>query len=339
MQIDSMAHRDRGPNDASGATPAPLFSAFNNNASQRQPITAAPRAATHPRGGARMSCSARASCSSIRTRPAPTCSRSTGYGSARRQGARDPKSQLQGLGFAETTQNNVVTRTLTGTAGFSWQTKRGWFVDLALNNQSELGERVIADPVVERGLLTMASFIPNAVVDPCEGGGTSFFYAIPMDATLLGIDGTSIKGVVDGVLPLISEAPILGQRSTTLAKTEAEAALDPNLLRKDDGTHSTANKALECVKLFNQVDAGRPASFRGRGAYADPDLTGADWMKRICTKTDRSAAAPAALWRRLHSSLIELVTVMAIVAILAAMTIANYFNTSPAGIAAKRARR
>ncbi len=161
---------------------------------------------------------------------------------------------MPGLGFSETTQNNVTTRTLTGTAGFSWRTKRGWYVDLAANNVFA-GERVIADPVVERGLLTMTSFQPTSTGDPCAGGGTSYFYAIPMDASLTGIDGTQIKGVVSSILPLIDEAPILGQRSTTLSKNEAEAALQtPNLLRKDDGTFSTANRVLECVKLYNQVN-------------------------------------------------------------------------------------
>ena len=38
------------PNDQSGNTPAPLFSAVNGS-NQRQPITASPRASTHPYGG------------------------------------------------------------------------------------------------------------------------------------------------------------------------------------------------------------------------------------------------------------------------------------------------
>jgi hypothetical protein len=153
------------------------------------------------------------------------------------------KPQLQGLGLAETNQNNVVTRTLTGTAGFSWQTKRGWYVDLALNNQSQFGERVIADPVIERGLLTMTSFLPNAIIDRARAAAPPSMQSDGRHVVDYRRDG---DWVVSSILPLINEAPILGQRSTTLAKTEAEAALRPRtcsagtteLIRRQTGSSS-----------------------------------------------------------------------------------------------------
>ena len=63
------------------------------------------------------------------------------YGSVVRPGDKAPitKAQLQGFGFAENLVNNVVERTLTGTAGFSWDVKRGWYVDLVPPNQTPGG--------------------------------------------------------------------------------------------------------------------------------------------------------------------------------------------------------
>jgi len=241
------------PADQSGNTPVPLFTAVNG-ANQAQPITAAPRAATHPFGGIYV---VFGTGKFFEYSDQSSTDLQSIYGLWIKPGDKAPilKSDVQAMGLSESTQNGFTTRALTGTAGFSWRAKRGWSVDLVAANQSPAGERVIADPVVERGVLTLTSFQPTTVGNPCEGGGTSYFYAIPMDASLGGVDATRINGVVSSILPLIEEEPLQGQRSTTLSKNEIDnAMMNPNILRKDDGTHSVANRTLECVKLYNQTN-------------------------------------------------------------------------------------
>ncbi len=155
------------PIDQTGNTPAPLFSAVNGS-NQRQPVTAAPRASTHPYGGTYV---VFGTGKFFEYADQTSTEVQSIYGVWVRPGDKAPilKTDLQAFGLNETTQNNVVTRTLTGTAGFSWRTKRGWYFDLVANNQNPTGERVIADPVIERGVLSITSFQPTSRGRPVRG--------------------------------------------------------------------------------------------------------------------------------------------------------------------------
>ena len=114
------------PIDPSGNTPAPLFTAVNK-LNEPQPITAAPRASTHPLGGSYVVFGT----GKFFEYPDQTSAEVQSiYGLWVRSGDKAPitKASLLELGLNETTVNNVTTRTFTGTGGFSWKTKRGWFV-------------------------------------------------------------------------------------------------------------------------------------------------------------------------------------------------------------------
>ena len=147
------------PNDNSGNTPIPLFTAVDAQ-NKPQPITAAPRASTHPYGGSYVIIGT----GKFFEYPDQTSTdMQSMYGLWVRPGDKAPivMSDLQKFGWSETVQGNQTVRTLTGTGGFNWRTKRGWSVDLVANNQNAAGERVVADPSVERGVLTVASFQPT----------------------------------------------------------------------------------------------------------------------------------------------------------------------------------
>jgi type IV pilus assembly protein PilY1 len=238
------------PIDQSGNTPAPLFSAVNGS-NQPQPITAVPRAATHPLGGSYVvfgtgkffeySDQTNTDVQSI-------------YGLWVRPGDKAPitKAQLQVFGFNETVVNNLVTRTLTGTAGFSWGAKLGWYVDMVPPAQAPAGERVIANPSIDRGVLYMVSFQPSSTSDPCAGGGTSFIYVIPMDARVSGVKATQINGVIGGAMDLVEEEMPVAQPSNVLSLQDAAQA--PNMTRRTDHSHNVADRDLQCMKLFSQIN-------------------------------------------------------------------------------------
>ncbi len=238
------------PNDSSGNTPIPLYSAVNGS-NQQQPITAAPRAATHPLGGSYVVFGT----GKFFEYPDQTNAEVQSiYGLWVRPGDKAPitKAQLQQFGFAENTVNNVVERTLTGTAGFAWGVKRGWYVDLVAPNQAPAGERVITNPTIDRGLLTMVSFQPSTTGDPCAGGGTSFIYVIPMGAGITGIKATKINGVIGAATDLVQEEIAAGQPSNTISKQEASQGA--NLTRQGDTNFTVADKDLQCMKLFSQIN-------------------------------------------------------------------------------------
>jgi type IV pilus assembly protein PilY1 len=241
------------PVDQSGNTPAPLFTA-RNAANQRQPVVAAPRASTHPFGGTYL---VFGTGKFFEYTDQSNTELQSIYGLWLKPGDKAPiaKTDLQGLGLDESTQNNVVVRTLSGTSGFSWRTKRGWYVDLVANNQSPLGERVIADPVVQRGVLFMTSFQPTTAGNPCEGGGTSYFYAIGMDASLNSFSSTQVSGVVSSVYPLTNETAVSGQPDTNINLGEATSGMsDTSRTRDANGNVSISNPALQCLMMYNQVN-------------------------------------------------------------------------------------
>lgn len=241
------------PADMSGNTPIPLFTARSgtNRTGDRQPITAAPRAATHPYGGTYVVFGT----GKFFEYPDQTSTDvQSMYGLWLKPGDKQPISatDLQAFDWSEATVNGVVQRTITNTSGFSWRTKRGWFVDLMKGTPG--GERVIADPIIERGMLTITSFQPTSAGDPCAGGGASFFYSIPMDAGVE-IRGIRINGLVSPPLGLSEEAPVSGTRSTVLNRADAKAALaNQNEVRINSEASQQTNQSMICRVIFSNVN-------------------------------------------------------------------------------------
>ncbi len=240
------------PTDPSGNTPAPLFSAVNK-LGDPQPITAAPRAATHPFGGTYV---VFGTGKFFEYADQTSTDVESIYGLWVRAGDKAPitKASLLELGLSETTQNSVTTRTLTGTGGFSWKTKRGWYVDLVDATKTGVGERVVANPSIERGVLTMASFQPSVTTDPCEGTGISYLYSIPMDASLGGIKAVRVNGVIGNIMS-IETPPLLGVRSDTLSKVEGTNAMkNATQVRDSSGVFKSTQAEIKCSKIFSQIN-------------------------------------------------------------------------------------
>jgi Tfp pilus tip-associated adhesin PilY1 len=163
------------------------------------------------------------------------------------------KAKLQALGLSETTVANVTQRDLTGLAGFTWDTKDGWYFDLVASN-NVAGERVVANPVVDLGYLRITSFQPSVVGDPCEGGGSSYFYSIPLGAQLNPAVGRRINGVVSSVSMLSIETPPKGARRDTIQKADVEAMMQaPKFTRSNDG-FTVSDTSVDCRALFGQVN-------------------------------------------------------------------------------------
>jgi type IV pilus assembly protein PilY1 len=155
------------PNDNSGNTPIPLFTAVDAQ-NNPQPITAAPRASTHPYGGSYVIIGT----GKFFEYPDQTNSdMQSMYGLWVRPGDKAPilMSGLQKFGWSETVQGPQTVRTLTGRA-IQLAVQRGWSVDLVANNQNAAGERVVADPSVGRGVYN-GLVQPTSTSDPCAGGG------------------------------------------------------------------------------------------------------------------------------------------------------------------------
>ncbi len=236
------------PNDAN--TPMPLYSAVNGS-NQSQPITAAPRAATHPLGGTYV---VFGTGKFFEYTDQTNNEVQSIYGLWVPPGDKDPitKAELQQFQFQENTVNNVVERTVTGTNGFSWGAKRGWYVDLVAPNQNPAGERVIANPTIERGSLTMLSFQPSTTSDPCAGGGTSYVYVIPMSAYVSSIRATQINGVIGAAMDMTEDEPPVGQPSNTLSKQEGSQVA--NTTRRSNDQYDLADRDAQCMKLFSQIN-------------------------------------------------------------------------------------
>jgi len=67
---------------------------------------------------------------------------------------------------------DATTRTISNNA-VDWATQNGWYVDLNPSNESP-GERVTVDPQLVKGVLLVATNVPNKT--PCSAGGVSWAY-------------------------------------------------------------------------------------------------------------------------------------------------------------------
>jgi len=121
-------------------------------------------------------------------------------------------------------------------------------------NAPTAGERVVANPVVDLGYLRITSFQPSVVGDPCEGGGSSYFYSIPLGGALSANVGRRINGVVSSVSMLSIEAPPSGTRRDTIKKGDVESMMQtPKYQRSNDG-FTVSDQSVSCQALFGQVN-------------------------------------------------------------------------------------
>jgi type IV pilus assembly protein PilY1 len=171
---------------------SPLFTAVDG-AGKRRPITAAPRLVPHPRGGLYavfgtgklydVGDSANVDSQAI-----------YGIWIDPNANATVSTAQVAAVSMASAADG---TRSF-ALSGIDWGTYRGWRVALPG------GERVISDPSSDLGTLTVASYLPAAAADPCDGGGTS--YAYRFDYATGTVVGYPTTGVIGALTPLTSIA-------------------------------------------------------------------------------------------------------------------------------------
>ena len=238
------------PVDASGNTPAPMFTAVNGSG-EAQAITAAPRASVHPNGGFYVVFGTGKLFEFVDQTDTRV---QTIYGLWDKPGDKAPigKASLRGLGLTQATVGTVVQRELTNLAGFNWQSQRGWYFDLVASGFTPGGEKVIADPELDVGVVRIASFQPAVANDPCEGGGTSFLYSIPVGHFLEPIVGRAIPGSVSSPTLIGTETAPVGQRRTTLGQGDV-ATMTPKYQRSGTGFSAT-DPVRNCAALFQRTN-------------------------------------------------------------------------------------
>lgn len=182
----------RIPTAASGfdGPGTPLFTAVDAGGA-RQPITSAPRLANHPLGGLFVVFGT----GTLLDEGDPTSTAAQGL-----YAIWEKPMHMATITRAQLAQVTVATDA-SGNRGFDlagidWSTRLGWRLD------TTGGERVVASPSLELGLLSVSTFLPQAIVDPCEGGGQSNVYRID----LIGgrVDVASAPGMVGSVTPVLA---------------------------------------------------------------------------------------------------------------------------------------
>lgn len=224
-----------------GSGTGPLFTA-TDSAGNRQPITSAPRLVPHPQGGLYL---VFGTGKLIDNEDATSTSTQSLYGIWERPGRTDPitRSATTIETLSATTAPDGTTSF--GIAGVNWANRLGWAFDVTG------GERIVADPSLELGQLSVASFRPNSIEDPCQGGGTSNLYRIDMATGRVTISATA--GTVSLLTPVVS--------LSTTARTLGSADLSGTMRR--DGTvtpptpGTTPPAGTNCT-LYGTAIQGRP---------------------------------------------------------------------------------
>lgn len=229
------------PSGASGfgKSTDPLFTATDSK-NTPQPITSAPRLVPHPQGGFYIV-----------------------FGTGKLIDVEDPTSVAPQAVYgiwerpqqtSKITANEIhtlATTTLTGgkrqfaIQGLDPSKHRGW--TLPLTN----GERVVADPSIELGLLSIATFRPNSIDDPCSGGGNSNVFRLNLSTGVADIE--SIPGTVGMITPVLG----LTNSNRSLASADFSGSIRQggSVLGTPQG--QTTPAASQCT-LYSPSIQGRP---------------------------------------------------------------------------------
>ena len=168
-----------------------------------------------------------------------------------------PKTALRQFTLVNQVDTTTGTRLrqLTGTSSLNWTTDDGWYFDLEASGAGA-GERVVASPTEGAGFVNVVTFSPTSDVDPCSGGGKSFFYRLDVSGSFTRApfaNTGAIQNVASPTIPLsslvgselgggtISVPPIVGS-STSAVVTPQSGALTQNQINSLAG--QTASQSL-----------------------------------------------------------------------------------------------
>ncbi len=223
-----------------GGTDA-LFTA-TDSLGNRQPITSAPRLTGHPRGGLYV---VFGTGKLIDTEDASSTAIQTLYGVWEK-----PNHSTSITRSATTIQTLSSTTSAAGVqsfdiSGVNWSTRLGWAYDLPA------GERIVADPSLELGQLSMASFRPNSIEDPCEGGGSSNLFRLNMAS------GQVVIAATPGTVSLLTPVVSLSSSSRTLGSADLGGSLRQGGLVAPPDPNAPPAQPSTCT-LYGTAIQGRP---------------------------------------------------------------------------------
>lgn len=264
-----------GPNkgweifNQSAGVPAPLFSATDAS-NVAQPISTEPRITIHPIGGLYVAFGTGKMFEP--TDPASTQVQSIYVLWDKGQIAPTLKTELQSLTLQEfafdhdanaTTPDELFRRLKAADlALYDWNDK-GFYVPLIKESGPAEGERVLAAPFLDGGVIAFTTFAPTTGVDQCVPGGASYLYRFNLTGGLgqsgfLGVTGAVGQRIVPG---LVGSAPPLRDPVDPSGTTvDSMSAADVTTMMQNPKYRLSGNNAVvqgptaECAHVGLRVD-------------------------------------------------------------------------------------
>jgi type IV pilus assembly protein PilY1 len=245
----------------------PLFRASDDSGTG-QPITAAPRITPHPLGGLYI-----------------------GFGTGKLFEPTDPydaqvqsiyllhdlgtvspiaKTDLQRITlqqFAHDHDGDVATPSLTyrrlnaGDAANYRTSGRGFYLPLVAEGHAPEGERVLAAPVLDAGVLSFTTFIPAS--EPDEGGSSSasYLYRLNLVGSLSdtgfgsAVVGQRIQpGLVTGAVSLFESSAAAGPRIDSMSAAQVRSMLTSPKYRLVEGRVVPQRTTSTCAQVVRRID-------------------------------------------------------------------------------------
>jgi type IV pilus assembly protein PilY1 len=178
-----------------------------------------------------------------------------------------PKTALRQFTLVNQVDTTTGTRLrqLTGTSSLNWTTDDGWYFDLEASGAGA-GERVVASPTEGAGFVNVVTFSPTSDVDPCSGGGKSFFYRLDVSGSFTRApfaNSGAVQNVASSTIPLsslvgselgggtTSVPPIVGSSASAVVTPQSGALTQSQI-------NSLSNQAAS--QSFGNPCAGTAAS-------------------------------------------------------------------------------
>lgn len=240
-----------------GGLTEPVFVA-TDPAGTRQPITTAPRVTLHPEGGLYV---VFGTGKAFEINDLINTQVQTVYGFRDRANAGPySKSDFKQLKLSDVAGDFRAIGGLTGADALSWQKHKGWYFDLTTTGVG--GERIIASPRLNAGMLTMASYNPDNP-DPCEAGGKSFAYQLDLATSFSRtnfagqtsnvVGAKAPDGVVSGLINLYAPADKSTERKTSISLNDLQSSVRSTRYSITSGNLTDTAPGSACALAANSV--------------------------------------------------------------------------------------
>jgi type IV pilus assembly protein PilY1 len=257
----------------------PLFTAKDEQGTpQPQPISTAPRITVHPRGGLYVTFGT----GKLFEVGDPADVQLQTFYALRDTGQKPPiyksaPNHMKKLRIDQVDASGVVSPVgqyrkirAADLASLDWNLNKGWYINLRREGGAADGERIIAPPILDAGILSVTSYVATTLGDECRPGANSYLYRFDLAndferTSFLGVTDNRVvgklieTGSVGGLSPVYEQIAAPGPLADTMAESDLTTLLGTPKYQMSGNKAVQQGAVGQCTHVGLRVDGSMAA--------------------------------------------------------------------------------